>query len=370
MPNNRKINIAILFGGRSAEHEVSLRSAKNIVQVLDKEKYNLILIGIDKEGKWYLDETGELLRNKDPKLFELNTSGKSVTFVPQNNQKILSLSGSMIHQSVDVVFPVLHGPYGEDGTIQGLLKLANIPFVGSGVLGSAIGMDKEVMKRLLREAGIPEAKFLVFKDYEEINFEEVVERLNLPFFVKPANLGSSVGVCKVKSKQDFDRALKNAFKYDRKILVEEFVEGREIECSVLGNDSPTASLSGEIVVKTEFYSYETKYLDDHGAELKIPADLPEKTTKQIQALAIKTFKTLCCEGLGRVDFFLKKNGEILVNEINTMPGFTSVSMYPQLWEASGIGYGELIDRLIELAFDKFEKEQKLKNPIYNRRPPR
>lgn len=221
-------------------------------------------------------------------------------------------------------------------------------------------MDKDVLKRLLRDAGIKIPKFIAAKENEVPSYHEVIDALGLPFFVKPANLGSSVGVGKVKDETDFKKAVEDAFKYDKKIMIEEFIEGREIECSVLGNDDPTASVPGEIIPTHEFYSYEAKYLDENGAKMEIPAKLDEDTVKRIQEIAIKTFKTLCCEGMGRVDFFLKKNGEIFVNEINTIPGFTSISMYPKLWEASGISYSELIDRLIQLAFKRFEKESRIK----------
>jgi D-alanine-D-alanine ligase len=365
MSEKRKLNVLVLFGGRSAEHEISLRSAQNVVAALDKERFNPILVGIDKDGKWYTDEAVKLLNTENPKLFKLNTTGKKVAITGQNEAHMVSLDNYELTNSVDVVFPVLHGPYGEDGTMQGLLKLANVPFVGSSVLGSAVGMDKEVMKRLLESAQIPVAKYAVYRDYEKIVFDEVVEKLSLPFFVKPANMGSSVGVHKVKNQNDFEEAIKDAFQYDRKILIEEFVEGREIECAVLGNDFPEASIPGEIVVHTEFYSYETKYIDEKGAKLEIPANISEETKKQIQNLSIKTFKTLCAEGLARVDFFLKKTGDILVNEINTMPGFTSVSMYPLLWKASGVSYTELISKLIDLALKRFEKEKKLKNSFFD-----
>lgn len=272
----------------------------------------------------------------------------------------MSISDLPSSNSIDVVFPVLHGPYGEDGTIQGLLKLANLPFVGAGVLGSAVGMDKDVMKRLLRDSGIPVAKFLVFRKGEEFSFEKVIKNLGLPIFVKPANLGSSVGITKVKRKSDFKRAVKNAFSFDNKILLEEAVKAREIECSVLGNENPIASIPGEIKPNHEFYSYEAKYIDENGAEAIIPANLPEKIVKRVQELSIQTFKALNCEGLGRVDCFLKEDGEVLVNEINTIPGFTNISMYPKLWEASGISQTELIDKLITLAIERFEKEKKLK----------
>lgn len=349
----RKVRVALVFGGRSAEHEVSLQSAKSILEAIDKDKYEAILIGIDKKGKWYLNEESSLfLNSENPKLIALN----------KKNIKEIVLTSGKIKPQVDVVFPILHGPYGEDGTIQGLLKLSNIPFVGCSVLGSAVGMDKDVMKRLLREASIPVADFLVFKSFEKekIHYQNIQEKLGLPFFVKPANLGSSVGVFKIFNEEDFKKALGDVFSYDNKILFERFIKGREIECSVLGNDNPTASLPGEVIPKHEFYSYEAKYIDEDGAVLKIPAELSEDLIKKVQNLAVRTFKTLCCEGMARVDFFLKEDGQILVNEINTIPGFTKISMYPKLWEISGISYTQLIDRLINLALERFEKEQKLK----------
>jgi D-alanine-D-alanine ligase len=339
----KKIRVGIIFGGKSAEHEVSLRSAKNVVEALDKSKYEPVLIGIEKSGKWQL-------------------GGKSVALLPEGGGKIESIEKHEGHddKKIDVVFPILHGPFGEDGTVQGLLKLANIPFVGAGVLGSAVGMDKDVMKRLLRDAGIPIGKFVVAKEGDVPGYKKVTKELGSPVFVKPANMGSSVGVSKVKNEKEYREAIRKAFEYDRKVLVEENIEGREIECSVLGNEDPKASVPGEVIPRHDFYSYEAKYIDENGAALEIPAKLPKSVVKKIQAIAIKTFRVLECEGFGRVDMFLKKNGEILVNEINTIPGFTSISMYPKLWEASGISYKELIDRLIQLALERFEKEQKLK----------
>jgi D-alanine-D-alanine ligase len=261
-----------------------------------------------------------------------------------------------------VVFPVLHGPFGEDGTVQGLLKLANIAFVGAGVLGSAIGMDKDVMKRLLRDAGIPVVRFMVANRYSSngIDFDDVRDQLGLPLFVKPANLGSSVGIHKVNDRDEFERAVRDALNYDNKILIEECIKGREIECSVLGNDNPIASVPGEILPRHEFYSYEAKYLDENGAVLEIPAKLPAETSERIRQLATKTFTVLCCEGMARVDFFLRNDEEIIVNEINTIPGFTRISMYPKLWEATGISYSDLIDRLIQLAIERFAGEKRLK----------
>lgn len=358
----KKIKVGILFGGKSAEHEVSLQSAKNVVDAIDKDKYEVALIGIDKTGKWLLPNKAQFLLNaNNPKLIKLNKANKeSVTLVPQSGGELTNLSNQDSNSSIDVVFPILHGPFGEDGTVQGLLKLAGVPFVGASVLGSAIGMDKDVMKRLLRDAGIPIADFIAFKQEDKINFEEVSKKLGLPFFVKPANLGSSVGINKVKNKKDFSKAVKEAFQYDTKILIEEYILGRELECSVLGNQNPIASTVGEVIPHHEFYSYEAKYIDENGAALEIPAKINSKTTKAVQELAVKTFKTLACEGLGRVDFFLKENGKLIVNEINTIPGFTKISMYPRLWGASGISYTELINRLIGLAIERFKREQKIK----------
>lgn len=357
----KKTRVGILFGGQSAEHEVSLQSAKNIIASLNREKYEPVLIGIDKTGRWHLqEESTYLLHAENPKLIALNKSSDAVSLTPwKSDANIHSKQGS---QGIDVIFPVLHGPLGEDGTVQGLLKLAHLPFVGAGVLGSAVGMDKDVMKRLLRGAGIPVGKFLVVKDSEKksLSFAAIQKQLGVPFFVKPANLGSSVGVSKVHSEAEFDKAIHDAFSYDTKILIEEYIEGREIECAVLGNDAPEASVAGEIVPTHEFYSYDAKYIDEDGAKLIIPVSLPDATLKEVQELAVNAFKVLCCEGMARVDFFLTKDGKIFVNEINTIPGFTKISMYPKLWEASGVGYTELIDRLIQLAIERFEKEQKLK----------
>lgn len=353
MQNNKKINVGILFGGKSAEHEVSLRSAKNVIEALDKEKYNPVLIGINKKGEW-------LLSNRAMELG--SAAGDCVALVPQSEGKISGLSGagSEVAERIDVVFPILHGPLGEDGTVQGLLKLANVPFVGAGVLGSAVGMDKDVMKRLLRDAGLPIAKFLTFREGDVINYQDVTAELGSPLFVKPVNMGSSVGVSKVNNEAEFNKAAEDAFQYDIKLIVEEYVPGREIECSVLGNENPIASVPGEIIPSHEFYSYTAKYIDEDGAAIEIPAKLPQDTINQVKELAVSTYKALLCEGLARVDFFLTDANKVVVNEINTIPGFTSISMYPKLWEASGIGYTELISRLIQLAIERFEKEQKLR----------
>ncbi|MDR1635751.1 MAG: D-alanine--D-alanine ligase [Treponema sp.] len=368
---DKKINVGILFGGKSAEHEVSLQSARNVYDAIDRDKYEPILIGIDKSGRWLLGGDSRFLLNaEDPRRIRLEDSGGEVALAPRSGG-VLSLLGSgsegrrggLPGTKLDVVFPILHGPFGEDGTVQGLLKLADIPFVGAGVLGSAAGMDKDVMKRLLRDGGLPIGKFLVLRSHEPFPpYEKAAAALGSPFFVKPANMGSSVGIRKIRSEDEYLPGLREALNYDTKIILEEFIRGRELECSVLGNEHPVASVPGEVIVSHEFYSYEAKYLDEKGAALEIPAKVPAPVEARVRELALKTFSVLCCEGLSRVDFFLRgdKPGDLLVNEINTMPGFTRISMYPKLWEASGLSYTELIDRLIRLAIDRFEKEKRLR----------
>lgn len=359
-----KKRVAILFGGKSAEHEVSLMSAKSIFDVIDKNKYEVSMVGVDKQGRWFLNEGATALLNaNNPKLIALNKSNKSLVLNPggENKSLVESGSGQPIGQ-VDVVFSVMHGTIGEDGSMQGLLRTAGIAFVGPGVLASAIGMDKDVSKRLLRDAGIPVADFITVQRHqaESLTFKNVSDKLGTPFFVKPANTGSSVGIHKVKSEKDFDHAISDAFKYDTKILLEEFIKGREIEISVLGNENPIASVPGEVIPTHDFYSYEAKYIDENGAKIQIPAKVDAKTVKRIQDLAVQTFTTLCCEGLARVDFFLTESGDLYLNEINTLPGFTKISMYPKMWEASGIGYSELIDRLITLALERHERDKSVK----------
>jgi len=351
---DKKITVGIIFGGKSAEHEVSLLSAKNIYDAIDRSKFEPALIGIDKNGKWLLSDASRFLLNSgDPRHISLDLSGSPTALIPASRGLLSNGNAAIPHSQLDVVFPILHGPFGEDGTVQGLLKLAGVPFVGSDVLGSAVGMDKDVMKRLFRDADIPIGKFLSFRSHDTIPpFAEITAILGNPVFVKPANMGSSVGISKARTEAEFSAAVNEAFRHDTKIVIEECIVGREIECAVLGNDNPIASIPGEIIPTHEFYSYEAKYLDENGAALEIPAKLDDKTRKRIQELSIKAFQTLCCAGLSRIDFFLKENGEALVNEINTIPGFTKNSMYPKLWEASGIGYTELITRLIELAMEK------------------
>jgi len=358
----RKLRVGLLFGGKSAEHEVSLQSARNVAAALDTTKYEPVYIGINKAGQWlapgvserYLALTTKQQASRGPE------KSREVVMLAPSGEGILTRDSGTIEGKIDVVFPVLHGPFGEDGTVQGLLKLADVPFVGAGVSGSAVGMDKDVMKRLLRDAGIPIAKFVVVKSHEKVKFADVKKQLGLPMFVKPANLGSSIGVSKVATEADFKLALKEAFEFDTKILIEEFIEGREVECSVLGNDEPIASVPGELVVHSEFYSYEAKYLDAESMVPQIPAKLSKALAKKVQDTAIDAYKALCCEGMGRVDSFVTKDERVIVNEINTIPGFTNISMYPKMWEASGLSYPKLIDKLIELAIQRHTKEKKLK----------
>lgn len=364
-----KLRVGILFGGKSAEHEVSLQSAKNVFAAMDKNKYEVILLGIDKQGAWYYYDQAQFLAEADYSSQVQPGSGNyRVAVLPGGSEgQILAMDTGKVYQ-LDVIFPILHGTFGEDGTVQGLLKLMNIPFVGPSVLGSAVGMDKDVMKRLFRDAGIPLGKFLVYQRHQEqeMDFSKIVEELGLPLFIKPANAGSSVGVSKVRNEEEFKQAVAEAFIFDHKILLEECIVGREIECAVLGNEEPKASIIGEIVAQQDFYSYKAKYLDEKGAILHIPAVIPEELVKGIQEVAVRVFQTLCCEGLSRVDMFLTKDNQVLVNEINTIPGFTKISMYPKLWEISGIPYSTLIDELIELALQRHAKEQCLQTSYDNK----
>jgi D-alanine-D-alanine ligase len=345
---SRKIRVGIVFGGRSVEHEISLLSAKNVFAALDKTKFEPVLIGITKTGQWLLQKNSSLLAAKP--------NAKTIALAKSETE----ITPTSLGQSIDVVFPVLHGTFGEDGTIQGLLKLAGIPFVGAGVLGSAVGVDKDVQKRLLRDAAIPVANFVVISSHQPL----VTSRsFGFPVFVKPANCGSSVGISKAHNQKELDTAIREAFRFDTKVLIEEAIVGRELECSVLGNENPTASTVGEVVATHEFYDYDAKYIDEKGAKLILPAKLSLKELKAAQKTAIDAYTTLCCEGMARVDMFLTKNGRVLVNEINTIPGFTNISMYPKLWEASGVSQTELISKLISLAIERFKKEQKLKTNV-------
>lgn len=366
----KKIRVGLIFGGRSGEHEVSVASAMSVYKALDKSRYDVTLIGIDKNGRWLLPDSQEFLAQaSQPMAIKLNQMPGSYGISPSGGetQMIPMESNSAKPPRFDVVLPILHGTYGEDGTIQGMLEMAQIPYVGSGVLGSALGMDKEVAARLFNMAGIPTVPSVCVRKSEYLIKPAAVEdrllaEFELPFFIKPANAGSSVGVHKVKTPEQLRSALEDAFSYDLKILVQKAVDARELEVSVLGNESPRASIVGEIVPRHEFYSYEAKYLDENGAELKIPSEnLPPEIRERARDLAIHAFQTLECKGLARVDFFLdRKTGELFLNEINTIPGFTRISMYPKLWEASGIGYAELLDELIRLALEDFERRKALR----------
>lgn len=361
---NIKINVGLIYGGRSGEHEVSLQSAKSIYEALDKNKYNVFLIGIDKKGHWLLGNPANYLLNaQNPKLISLNKkNSSSVAAVNKaENSEIISLDNGQKMGKIDVFFPIIHGTYGEDGSLQGMLEMLNVAYVGAGVTGSALGMDKDVQKRLLKEAGINVANFLAIKKnhFNKNTIKEVLKKFAFPVFVKPANLGSSVGISKAHNEKGLKASIDDAFKYDTKILIEEYIKGREIECSVLGNDRPIASVPGEIIPHHEFYSYEAKYIDENGAGSKIPADLSKEVTKKVQETAIKTFITLECTGFARVDFFLRPDNKLYVNEINTIPGFTKISMFPKLFGATGIPYSELLDRLINLALEKKKEKDAL-----------
>jgi D-alanine-D-alanine ligase len=362
---SKKLRVGVIFGGRSGEHEVSLRSAESVINALDRNKYEIVPIAITKQGKWLASsEATNLL----PSSVIESADQHVAIFGDPTERGLARLTGdsrSEGHDRLDVIIPILHGTYGEDGTIQGLLEMADLPYVGCGVLASAAGMDKVIMKRLFREAGLPIVNLTHFlraqweADAKKIE-ARVIEEIGFPCFVKPANLGSSVGISKATDEKSLKAAIALAAKYDRKIVVEEEIDGREIEVSVLGNDEPIVSLPGEIVPQTaEFYDYKAKYIDDNGARLIIPAELEGETTAQIQRLAIRAFQAIDGSGLARVDFFLeRKTGRLIVNEINTLPGFTSISMYPKLWEASGISYRELIDRLIKLAFERHREKSR------------
>ena len=357
------MNVAILYGGKSAEHEISIRSANNVFKFIDKNKFNPFLIKIDKQGRWltdkYMIEKGDFGSINDLSEFK---PVDNVVLNPGSDKQFI-LSDTAYEFSVDVVHSVLHGPNGEDGSMQGLLKILNVPFVGPGVLGSALGMDKEIMKRLLREAGIKIGDYLVAKYGDYPDFDKVKSSLGLPVFIKPANMGSSVGITRVSEESEYKKAIDLAYRFDTKLVIEANIEGREVECAVLGNEQPVASIPGEVAATKEFYDYESKYLDDNGYEIKIPADLDKNTERKVREIAVKTFKILECEGLSRVDVFVTKDNHILVNEINTLPGFTSISMYPMLWEKTGINNKELITKLIEFAVKRFERDSKLKHNI-------
>ena len=379
MAERKKIRIGVLFGGRSSEHEISLRSALTVMSAMDPARYEVVPIGIGRDGRWYLRADAiRMLTEAAPRLEALagggievsllpHPAGNSLVEAPGNPRRATDAPKTGLPGPLDLVFPVLHGSYGEDGTVQGLLELAGIPYVGAGVLGSAIGMDKDVQKRLLREAGLPVVRYAAVERWQwheaPGRVAELARALGFPVFVKPNALGSSVGISKVKSESMLGAALEEAFAYDRKVLIEAACIGRELECAVLGNERPESSIPGEIVIKGrhEFYSYESKYVDPEGAEVKIPAALNAAQSEHLRELACGAFRALGLRGMARVDFLARPAlSEIYVNEVNTIPGFTAISMYPKLWEASGLPLGRLIDRLVEFALEEHRERAALK----------
>lgn len=359
-----KLRVGVIFGGRSGEHEVSLVSAASVMQALDKEKYEIIPIGIAKDGRWISSEDAlERLRSG----VGLESAPERFLLPEPNRHALVSFNATLQGElKLDVLFPVVHGTYGEDGTLQGLLELANIPYVGAGVLASAVGMDKVVQKQLHRQAGLPVVPHVWFLTKQcrtrmAAVTAAVEKALRYPVFVKPANTGSSVGITKAHNRKELIEGLMHAAEFDRKVLVEQGINNvREIEVSILGNDDPIASVPGEIIPSNEFYDYDAKYVDGKSAVV-IPAKLPSSVTKRLRQLAVKAFTTLDAAGMARVDFFVvRRTHRIYLNEINTIPGFTSISMYPKLWEASGISYSDLLDRLISLALERHGEKSKLR----------
>jgi D-alanine-D-alanine ligase len=360
---NKKIKIAVVYGGPSNEHKVSLRSAKSIVEALQEDKYEVIPVGITKDMRWIHNSKEHFLENiEDINNLRINEHGEEVVLLRKLGIKgLFSINNLELIVELDLVFPIIHGNFGEDGILQGILEGVGIPYIGPDVLGSSLCMDKDAAKKMLTSQGIPVAKGICLHQYEEsgISFEEIRAELGLPLFIKPCHAGSSVGVSKADSKESFFAALDKAFQYDNKILIEEAIVGREIECAVLGNANPNASVLGEIITQ-DFYSFEAKYINDTEAQLIIPALVDKDTESKIQKAAIQTFKALCCEGIARVDFFLKQDSQFVVNEVNTLPGFTSISMYPKLWEASGLAMPELLDKMVSLAIERYEEKRKLR----------
>ncbi len=369
MKASAKIRIGILYGGRSGEHDVSLCSAASVVAALNSSKYKIVAIGIDRDGKWYVQDKPQIVKHKDfGKVLSLKKRGTWLVnhFEQENKLLLYNMENNGEKVAVDVVFPVLHGTFGEDGTLQGLLELAMVPYVGADVLGSAVGMDKDAAKRLLSAAGIPVVPSVTVSQQQWQNnqksiMESAIDKLGLPLFVKPVCTGSSVGVKKVKEKSSFPEAVDFALQFDTRVIIEKAIDCREIECAVLGNEKPAASILGEIIPRHEFYSYEAKYIDPQGAVPQIPAQIKPALAEVIRKVAVAGFVALGCSSMARVDFFLdKKTNEFYLNEINTLPGFTSISMYPKLWEATGLKYGDLLEKLIALAQDRHNKKLAIK----------
>ena len=353
----KKLNVAVIFGGKSGEHEVSLMSATNVIKAMDKEKYNIYMIGITKLGKWMVYK-GEVDRIAD------GSWEKEAAALDREETINLLFSGLFnggTESRIDVVFPVLHGPNGEDGTIQGLFEMLDVPYVSCGVMASALGMDKGISKQLFKDAGLTIGEYTVIlkadieKDIASIT-GMVEDKFIYPVFIKPVNMGSSVGITKAHNTEELIKGLRDACKFDRKVMIEENINCREFECAVLGNNNPVASGIGEVIPSHEFYDYEAKYFDDGKSVLVIPAELTESKTEEIREAAVKAYKSLDCCGMARVDFFMeKKTGKVYINEVNTIPGFTKISMYPKLWDAAGVSYSKLIDKLIELAIERYNE---------------
>lgn len=343
--------ILILCGGESGEHEVSLQSANSIAHFIPGDRYRSVLVGIDKSGQWVTGDS----------LFQ-NADDPSRISLAEGLEPAILANQSINGRRIDAVFPIIHGTHGEDGSLQGVLQMQHLPYVGSGVLGSAVGMDKDIMKRLFLQAGLNCARHEVIYSWQEKRpeYADLAKRLGPVMFVKPCNLGSSVGISRVNRESAYEPALAQAFEFDNKVIVESLLEGREIEVSVLGNEQPEASVPGEIIPGSDFYSYDAKYIDSGNTRLVIPADMPPGVTLEVQKTAIRAFQLLELAGLARADFFVEENGRIWLNELNTLPGFTNISMYPKLWEASGVPYPELIHRLIQLAIRRFRAEERLK----------
>lgn len=354
-------NIAIICGGRSAEHEVSIMSAKNIAVSIDKEKYNPIIIIVSRTGIWYLVEYEIFLNDDITECFEPFDHGVLCSLMRQVNQTILFTTSKQI-VNIDVAFPIIHGPMGEDGSLQGYLEMMSIPYTGSGVLASAICMDKVVMRNVLKDAGLPTIPYLAFSKIEDIpSYTQAQKQLGSEIlFIKPTVMGSSVGVYKVKSEAEYHIATRQAFKYSMKIMIDKFIPCIELECSVLGNEEPEVSSVGSIIPNHEFYSYEAKYIDPNGAEYAIPAEISEDISDKIRQIAKDGFKAVGCSGFSRIDFFLsKEDGQIYLNELNTIPGFTNISMYPKLWLYDGLNYSDLISKIIDLAIELFDRKKQI-----------
>ncbi|HEX8227870.1 MAG TPA: D-alanine--D-alanine ligase family protein [Chloroflexia bacterium] len=369
-----KIRVGVLFGGQSSEHEVSLASARSVMSALDPEKYEVVPIGITKRGAWLT--SGDAMSRLRAGEAGIGTDATPASLVPdltnEGRAEIVQVSQgnarTQVSEPLHVIFPVLHGPYGEDGTVQGVFQVANIPFVGAEVLGSAVGMDKDMMKKAFRDAGLQVVPYICVtrREWERdpASVQNLAEqKLQYPMFAKPANMGSSVGIGKIHGPEEFAAAVTQAARYDRRIVIEQGVDAREFEVAVLGNDEPEASVVGEIVPGNEFYDYRAKYVDDN-SELIIPARIPEYISQKIQDYAIRAFRAIDASGMSRVDFFVSRDlSQVWVNEINTIPGFTRISMYPKLWEASGLTYSKLLDRLIELAIERHQDRKRNKEAL-------